>query len=96
MARLLMTQCGHGSQNGDSSNSHFKIDIVGSGFLFDSLKLRAYSRKCLGETSNKPSLGNMDSYPSRATAVIVSARRALNRHNRIDLGGARRESKART
>jgi len=38
----------------------------------------------------------MDSYPSRGTAVIVSTRRALTRDNRIDLGGARRESKART
>jgi hypothetical protein len=38
----------------------------------------------------------MDSYPSRTTAVIVSVRRALKRHNRIDLGEARLESKALT
>jgi len=38
----------------------------------------------------------MDSQPSTATAVIMSARRVLMRHNVIDLGGARRERKART
>jgi len=45
---------------------------------------------------NYPSQDKMNSYPSCATAVIVSVRRALIRHNRIDLGAARRESKART
>lgn len=37
-------------------------------------------------------VGKMNSYPSRATVVIVSARRVHQRHNRFALGGARLES----
>jgi hypothetical protein len=40
-------------------------------------------------------VGKMDSCLSRGTAIIVTARRAFNRHYWIDLGEARRERNAR-
>src|SRR5450631_2199319 len=57
---------------------------------------RAYSPNCSEEASNNQSWDKMGSDPSYAVAVIMSARRVLKRHNGINLGGARRESKART
>jgi hypothetical protein len=44
----------------------------------------------------KESQTNMESYPSCATAVTIAAGVAFNRYNWIVLGGARRESMART
>src|SRR5665213_992522 len=49
-----------------------------------------------GKLRIKNNWDDMDSYPRCAAAVIVSVRRVLMRHNRIDLGGAHRESSART
>jgi hypothetical protein len=69
-------------------------NLIFGPFLIDSQKRGAYSQICSRELE-QINVRKMGSYPSRSAAVIVTARRAFNRHNRIDLGGARRESKAR-
>jgi hypothetical protein len=92
----------HSPARGDPLIVH-RTSPAPSTALFGSrpFQLTAYNDRRIAETvrgklRTGASQDIMYSYPSRGTAVIVSARRAREKDHRIDLGGGRRESNART